>query len=154
MTDDVDRIMAIMTTAFDPAYGEAWNRRQLEDALVMANSHYLLISSDGTAPSPGMAAAGFSLSRYGYREEELLLFAVAPEYRRRGLGRILLGRFAAAAKSRGAERLLLEMRRGNSAEVLYRNIGFLPIGQRTNYYRAADGTRLDAVTFACDLFPG
>ncbi|MEO0057507.1 MAG: hypothetical protein RIT17_960, partial [Pseudomonadota bacterium] len=31
----IDRIMAVMEAAFDPAYGEAWNRRQVADALSM-----------------------------------------------------------------------------------------------------------------------
>ena len=29
--DDIDRIMAIMAAAFDPHYGEAWTRRQVEE---------------------------------------------------------------------------------------------------------------------------
>jgi len=136
---DIDRIMEVMQQAFDPAYGEAWNRRQLVDAL---------IGHDGRPPSPGEPAAGFSLSRIVYDEEELLLFAIAPQWRRQGLGQQLLSAFAIDAASRGARRLLLEMRRGNPAEVLYRKFGFEPIGERPNYYRTADGSRLDALTFA------
>jgi len=30
--DDVDRIMAVMHAAFPPDFGEAWTRRQVEDA--------------------------------------------------------------------------------------------------------------------------
>ena len=30
--DDLDRLMAVMNTAFDPTFGEAWTRRQVEDA--------------------------------------------------------------------------------------------------------------------------
>lgn len=146
--DDIDRIMAVMQTAFDPAFGEAWNRRQLEDALVTGHCHYLLIAADGAAPAPGAPAAGFSLSRFGFDEEELLLFAIDPAQRRQGLGRELLARFAAAARDRGALRLVLEMRRGNPAERLYRSFGFAPVGERPNYYRTPDGHRLDAITFA------
>ncbi len=148
--DDIDRIMAVMASAFDPAYGEAWSRRQIEDALTIGNCHYLLIASNGEEPAPGDAAAGFSLSRCGFEEEELLLFAVDPAHRRRGLGRKLLARFAGTAQARGARRLVLEMRRGNPAESLYRQFGFLPVGERPRYYRAPGGERLDAVTFALD----
>lgn len=146
--DDIDRIMAVMATAFDPAFGEAWNRRQLEDALVTGHCHYLLIAADGTSPAPDSPAAGFSLSRFGFDEEELLLFAIDPAHRRQGLGSALLARFAAAARDRGALRLVLEMRRGNPAEGLYRGFGFVPVGERPNYYRTPDGQRLDAITFA------
>ena len=151
MTDDVDRIMAVMASAFDPAYGEAWSRRQVEDSLLAGSSHYLLISPDGAAPAPGRQVAGFTLSRQGHEEEELLLFAIDPAFRRLGLGKQLLARFIKAARSRGAQRLLLEMRSGNEAEALYRKFGFSPIGKRVNYYRTQQGLRIDAITFACQL---
>jgi ribosomal-protein-alanine N-acetyltransferase len=151
-TDDLDRIMAVMNTAFDPEFGEAWTRRQVEDALVLGNCHYLLANENGEAPpaeAPACDVAGFALSRGGFGEEELLLFAVAPQFRRRGVGERLLARFAAAARERGARRLLLEMRRGNSAESLYVRHGFRPVGLRPNYYRTLSCPRLDAITFAC-----
>lgn len=148
--DDVDRVMAVMQAAFEPEYGEAWNRRQVEDALLLGNCHYLLADAAGLEPEEDGPVAGFSLSRMGYEEEELLLFAIAPQFRRRGAGAVLLSRFAEAAKSRGAKRLLLEMRRGNPAESLYRAHGFEQIGVRPNYYRAPSGPRIDALTFACN----
>ena len=148
--DDLDRIMAVMDAAFDPAFGEAWSRRQLEEALLIGNCHYLLIGSDRGEATPGAEVAGFCLSRHGYEEEELLLFAVDPAHRRRGLGQTLLARFAAAARARGALRLLLEMRQDNPAEQLYRGFGFTAVGRRAGYYRAPGGARLDALTFACD----
>ena len=148
--DDLDRILAVMSAAFDPAYGEAWTRRQVEDALLLGNCHYLLVGSDG-ATADESDAAGFSLSRTGVDEEELLLFAVAPSHRRRGLGRKMLDALAQSARNRGATRLLLEMRRGNPAESLYRAFGFQAIGERPNYYRLPYGERIDAITFACDI---
>lgn len=149
--DDLDRLMAVMTAAFDPAFGEAWTRRQVEDSLIIGNSHYLLVDSNGAHPAPDYPAAGFSLSRTGFEEEELLLFAVDPLARRQGLGRRMLAELAIAARARGARRLLLEMRQGNPAEALYRRFGFVPIGQRSNYYKMLNGERVDAITFAVDL---
>ena len=81
MTDDLDRIMAIMEAAFDPTYGEAWSRRQVSDALLMPNTHYLLAGPDGLAPGDDQRAAGFAMSRGAADEEELLLIAVDPEFR-------------------------------------------------------------------------
>ncbi len=149
--DDLDRIMGVMATAFDPAFGEAWSRRQVEDSLLLGSTHYRLCDTTGDPPGEGAAACGFSLSRTGFGEEELLLFAIAPDHRGRGLGAQLLARFLADARERGAQRALLEMRRGNPAEALYRAQGFAPIGLRPNYYRTTSGTRIDAITFACDL---
>ena len=142
--DDIDRIMAVMTAAFDPQFGEAWTRRQVEDALLTGLCFYRLsMNADITS--------GFYLSRHVADEEELLLIAVVPALRGRGLGKQLLRDFMADAKQRGANRILLEMRADNPAAALYRSHGFVPIGQRANYYRNGYGFARDAITFACDI---
>ena len=145
--DDVDRIMAVMKAAFDPAYGEAWNRRQVSDALVLPNTHYQLAGLDGDEPRAGDAAVGFVMSRGALDEEELLLIAVHPDHRGRGIGGALLRRYIAAAEARGKTRLFLEMREGNPADSLYRRAGFEPVGRRRNYYRGAAQGPLDAITY-------
>ena len=142
--DDLDRIMAVMEAAFDPQFGEAWNRRQVEDALILGNCHYGLAQADGES-------AGFYLSRFAFDEEELLLLGVIPQLRGRRYGARLLEQFLAGARSRAAARVLLEMRQGNPAERLYRRYGFEQIGLRPNYYRGINGQRIDAITFACQL---
>ena len=146
----VDRIMAVMEAAFDPAYGEAWNRRQVGDALTLASTHALVVDADGqpiTGPG-GPAPAGFVLTRHVLDEEELLLIAVTPGARRRGVGAALIEHLFTAARRRGVAKIFLEMRRGNPAIHLYRKFGFEPIGERRNYYRMANGERIDAITFA------
>ncbi len=151
-TSDVDHIMAVMQSAFDPAWGEAWNRRQVEDALTFPTTHSLLMDADGNDPvHSGKLAAGFVLTRYVAGEEELLLIAVTPQLRRQGIGRKLIDQMKINAKQRGAERIFLEMRHNNPAEKLYRQVGFEPIGKRPDYYLAADGVRLDAITFGLSV---
>lgn len=143
-TDHLDQIMQIMDAAFDPAFGEAWSRRQVEDALVIGNCHYGLTQA-------GEDCAGFYLARNGFGEVELLLLAVAPQHRRCGHALRLLDQFEAAARALGAERLLLEMRDANPAEALYRQFGFTVIGARKDYYKLAGGLRADAITLAKTL---
>lgn len=146
--DPVDAIMAVMERAFDPEFGEAWNRRQVSDALLLGTCNYVLIGSDGRiGPDLEGAAAGFYLARRVLDEEELLLFAVDPAMRGRGLGNALLRHFVASAEERGAARVFLEMRRGNPAEHLYTRHGFRSVGLRPAYYRGRGGARLDAVSF-------
>ena len=145
----VDCIMEVMDAAFDPAYGEAWTRRQVADALVLSNTHALVIDADGN-PIKGETErdpSGFVLTRHGADEEELLLIAVIPEYRGRGFGKLLIELLFEAARERSTARIFLEMRRGNPAEHLYLKTGFEPIGERPNYYRMSDGSRIDAITF-------
>ena len=145
-----DGIMHVMEAAFDPQFREAWNRRQISDALVLPSTHALIVNSDGELLEEGTAQvpAGFLLSRHAADEEELLLIAVRPEMRGRGLGQSLIDQLFAAAKARGVATIFLEMRRGNPAIHLYQKAGFEPIGERRNYYKTSDGNLIDAITFS------
>ena len=152
--DPLDAIMHVMNQAFDPAYGEAWNRRQVADALLLPHTHSVLTGVEAGRPlrSPE-EAAGFALLRHAAEEEELLLLAVSPQYRRRGIARRLLEMAMDQARARGTTHLFLEMRDGNPAERLYRSFGFEQIGRRPGYYRSAAEGPIDAVTFAKSLLP-
>lgn len=142
-------IMEVMEAAFDPAYGEAWNRRQVSDALALHHTHALVVDEQGVqlTGTDTSRPAGFVMTRCAADEEELLLIAVSPYFRRRGLGSILIERLVDQAAARGVRRIFLEMRRGNPAVHLYRKAGFEPIGKRPNYYRLASGDKVDAITF-------
>jgi ribosomal-protein-alanine N-acetyltransferase len=97
---------------------------------------------------------GFLLGRAVAGEAELLTLAVAPESRRRGLGRQLVSRFLYQARLRGAERAFLEVAADNaSAIALYESAGFIRVGQRRDYCRTPEGTRIDALVLARDLPP-
>ncbi|WP_372731368.1 GNAT family N-acetyltransferase [Novosphingobium sp.] len=146
-TDDIDRIMSVMECAFPPEYGEAWNRRQVVDALIVGNCRYGLIGEDGTNDlQPGTKTAGFFMGRSILDEEELLLFAIAPQYRRRGLAHQLLSTFIEQSRTNGMARIFLEMRRDNPAGYLYAAHGFTEIGVRPAYYRTSAGNRIDAIS--------
>lgn len=149
--DDLTRLMAVMTAAFEPTWGEAWTRRQVEDSLLTGHCDYFLVSPEGQKVGPGELAAGFTLSRSVAGDTELLLLAVDPQFRRRGLGALLVENLLRTARLSGESRVFLEMRRGNPAEHLYRRLGFQPVGERPNYYRTTTGDRIDAVTFALSL---
>lgn len=89
---------------------------------------------------------GFSLVRCVADEAELLLLAVEPARQHFGVGHELLDEFIVAARARGAAKLHLEVRDGNSAVDLYRTAGFIPAGRRRNYYHGPEGEAYDAVT--------
>jgi len=68
-------------------------------------------------------------------EMQVMNLAVRPKARRHGLGRILLGKALARARRAGARRVLLEVRAGNAAaRALYTECGFVPLGERKQYY--------------------
>lgn len=151
MMDDIDRIMAVMEAAFDPQWGEAWTRRQVEGSLMMSSTHYRLLDADGAEPVEETDAAAFAMVRAVPGEEELLLIATKPELRGRGLGARMIDLLAGDARQRGAGKLFLEMRENNPAISLYQRQGFTPIGRRKAYYTAGDGSRIDAITFVKTL---
>jgi ribosomal-protein-alanine N-acetyltransferase len=89
---------------------------------------------------------GFALGQVMADEAELLTIAVAPEDRRRGLGRQLLGAFLSACAARGAATVFLEVDAGNAPALsLYHSAGFREAGRRRAYYHAPDGSSTDAL---------
>lgn len=83
-------------------------------------------------------------------EMEIINIAVEPCLRRQGLGRALLGHVRAQGLSSGAERIFLEVRRGNvPAIALYVSLGFTLVGVRREYY---PDTGEDGLVYALDLF--
>ena len=71
-------------------------------------------------------------------EDELHINNVAAhhDYRRMGIGRSLMEAAIDEARYRGVASVLLEVRASNeSAQLLYRNLGFRFAGRRRDYYR-------------------
>ncbi len=151
MTDALDAIMAVMEGAFDPRFGEAWTRRQVADSLTLRNVFFTLIDPAGAQDVDPDRVTGFALTRQVLDEEEILLIAVLPQHRGKGVGKQLLQEVIDRARNRSVTRVFLEMRDGNPAEHLYRRFGFEKIGHRAGYYRGAVGGPLDAITFAKDI---
>jgi len=139
--DDLDAVMRVMSSAFPDRYGEAWTRSQCAGILPMAGVK-LVLAEDGEAN-----VVGFSLYRTIVDDAELLLLAVEPNSRGKGIGRQLLSNFIADAKSSGATRVHLEVRDGNPAIQVYETAGFEQANRRRNYYRGRNGAAFDALTF-------
>jgi [ribosomal protein S18]-alanine N-acetyltransferase len=139
---DLDEVIQIMQSAFDPSFGEAWTRSQCAGILPMSGvSLYVARAADSEEMT------GFSLQRVVADEAELLLLAVVPSWQGRGIGRTLLGQFIADSRDRGAHRLHLEVRDGNPAVRMYRLAGFDLAGRRSKYYHGSDNQLFDALTF-------
>lgn len=138
---DLDAVVAVMDAAFDERFGEGWTRSQCAGILPMPGVRLTV------ARNHEGKAVGFSLCRIIAGDAELLLLAVAPAARRKGIGATLLQHFLAAAEDDGASRLHLEVRDGNPAIAMYRAAGFIPAGRRRKYYRGRTGGEFDALTF-------
>ena len=136
---DLDKVDRIMGDAFDHRWGEAWTRNQVIGILAVPGVWLTISESDGRA-------VGFALTRGVLDEAELLLLAVAPNIRRRGVGKALLRSVLADCAHRKIASLHLEVRSGNDAIKLYTNAGFSKIGERRDYYRGNEGQTYSALT--------
>lgn len=136
---DLDDVMAVMGDSFDAAFGEAWTAAQCAGLMPLPGVWLSLARAEGRT-------IGFALGRVAAGEAELLLLAVKRGEQGKGIGQILLDRFALVATTRGAARLHLEVRDGNPALHLYRRAGFSQVGRRPNYYTGRDGQIYDALT--------
>lgn len=143
----LDALMDVMRVSFDAAYGEAWSALQLAGTLGQSTSfaRQALDGHDATA-------AGFTLCRTAGPEVEVLLIAVRPRQRGRGVGTLLLETACNDAFRRGASEIFLEVRENNlAARALYRKTGFVDVGRRADYYAGSLGDRYAAITMRRQL---
>ncbi|MTH62669.1 GNAT family N-acetyltransferase [Paracoccus shanxieyensis] len=113
-----------------------WSAAEIED-LLASRLNFLI-----------QMPQGFLIGRSVADEAELLTLAVAPEARRQGIARGLIGDFRQSAKARGAVEAFLEVASDNAAaRALYAADGWAQVGQRRNYY--APG--IDAILMRRDL---
>ncbi len=141
---DIAIVEALMQTAFDPRFGEAWTRSQCIGVMAMPGVRLTLALVDDTP-------AGFAMTRSVADEAELLLLGVAPAFRRRGVGTALLRSVEADCSVGGIATLHLEVRANNDAVRLYTGHGFAKVGERRAYYRGPGGHAHDAHTYSRKL---
>jgi [ribosomal protein S18]-alanine N-acetyltransferase len=124
-------------------FGDPWSARDFDDS-VAARVPFFVALADGEI-------AGYVIAHYAADEGEILNLAVAPEQRRRGLGRALARRALAALAERDVREVYLEVRVSNgAAQTLYEGLGFKKVGRRAGYYRrpAEDAVVLRAAILA------
>lgn len=140
----IDSVMGIMSEAFDPEFGEAWNRAQCLGILGLPNVWLMLATYKNKS-------SGFALARRILDETELLLIGVKPEYRGHGIGKQLLEFTINEARQHGSSFIHLEVREGNAALLMYKKAGFGIVGRRLSYYRGLSQQSFDALTLKRQL---
>ena len=69
-------------------------------------------------------------------EAQILNIATHPDFRKKGLGRTIVGTIAEYAQSQGATFITLEVRESNTAAIsLYASMGFCEVGRIKQYYK-------------------
>ncbi|MDH4047042.1 MAG: GNAT family N-acetyltransferase [Gammaproteobacteria bacterium] len=93
--------------------------------------------------------AGFAIMHFGDERAHLLLLAVLPQHRRRGIGSAMLRWLEESCKTAGIRHVRLEVRSANrGARDFYARAGYRYLGQISAYY---DG-RESAAVMARQLF--
>jgi [ribosomal protein S18]-alanine N-acetyltransferase len=83
--------------------------------------------------------AGFGIMRYGDDDAHLDLLAVAPLYRRLGVGRQLLQWLEKCAVVAGTFNVALEVRAGNeAAQLFYKRMGYRELAHLPGYYQGIE----------------
>jgi ribosomal-protein-alanine N-acetyltransferase len=83
----------------------------------------------------GETVAGFGIMKYGDERAHLVLLAVRPDVRRRGIARRLVEWLVASAATAGVATIHVELRAGNAgAYALYRTLGFEETLRVPGYY--------------------
>lgn len=139
---DVDAVHALECSVFP----HPWSRANFVDSLASGYDAWVLCEEEGDA------LAGYFLLMYAVDEAHLLDVAVAAPRHGTGLGRYLLDRIAARARSQGMASILLEVRPSNGRALqVYQRYGYAEIGRRKGYYPAHEGRREDAIVMRYEL---
>lgn len=129
---DVDAVGNLEERCFD----DPWTRSTFRNELTSNNlAHYWVVR-----PTPGADAALPPILAYGGfwlmgDEAHIVNVATHPDFRRQGLGQLVVLGMIEAARQAGARLVTLEVRMSNrAAQKLYARLGFVEVGERRRYY--------------------
>lgn len=120
----VPQIAALEQICFSAPWSEASVRSECSNPL----SDWLVAVEDERV-------VGYVGSQSVPPEADVMNIAVAPEYRRQGIGSALIKALTELLHTKGIESLLLEVRASNDPAInLYQGFGFVQVGRRKKYY--------------------
>jgi len=124
--DDVPRILEIFTDSLSPVWTEASIQCELNK-----NDSFFLVSANGSA------VLGFAVSRRVGEDGELLQIATDKNFRKTGVGDMLMCAILKHACEERYKAIHLEVRESNKAAIgLYEKHGFVSVRVRLDYYTA------------------
>lgn len=128
---DLDAVLAIEADSFPTT----WRRAGYEHEIVQNEraAYWVLSWAIAEQPEQIIGYAGYWLVA---DEAHISIIAVAPAWRGRGLGELLLLQLLSHAVAAGAGLATLEVRESNAvAQALYRKYDFAIVGRRHGYYK-------------------
>ena len=140
--EDVSRLAEIDAVSNIPSWTRGMFERELE----------LPISLSAVAVHNEIPVA-FGIAWTVGDTAQLHQIAVSENYRRNGVGRLILKDLFESARRRGCGKMELELRKGNEpARFLYEKMGFKINGERKGFYEKVGSLQSeDAVLMSCEL---
>jgi ribosomal protein S18 acetylase RimI-like enzyme len=112
----------------------SWTPARVQHFIMGAESSVVVARRGGAR-----CLAAFAIMHFGDEVAHLNLLAVAPDYRRQGLGRQLMDWLTATAIEAGVFRINLELRTQNAqARAFYESLGFDQLGVVQGYYQGRE----------------
>lgn len=125
---DIDQIAHLSRLEIEGGLNWSWTPKRLLRYCALASTNAYVAEIDGKF-------AGFSIASLGDVRAHLVLLAVEPRYRKRGVGLELLNWQITAAQTAGLTDMSLEVRVANRvAQLFYASVGFMRIRLLPNYY--------------------
>ena len=121
---DFDEIKDILISDFD----DFWSDSILKNELIGENKKYILAKSE-------KEIVGFCGIMINFPDSEIMNIVVKKDFRKKGIGEILLNKIIEISQKLGCEKIFLEVNEKNiPALKLYGNAGFKRVGIRKKYY--------------------
>jgi ribosomal-protein-alanine N-acetyltransferase len=138
---DAERIATMSRDLIEWGLGWKWSAERVGRCIRSRSTNVVVAESGGDI-------VGFALMEYRDDDAHLLLFAVEPVHRGRGIGTNLLRWLEMTAATAGIELIFLEARASNgAARAFYRARGYRELAVMPRYYSG----REDAVRIGKDL---
>lgn len=128
LAHDLDAVLAIEYKSFSMP----WTDTMFLSEMRQGPSSQLLVARLEKRPATIVGYVGY---RAVLDEMHVMIIAVAPAWRRRGIAQHMLSQAMEQARQADCERAILEVRASNlGAQQLYYHLGFAPVGVRPRYY--------------------
>ncbi|MGB8656769.1 MAG: ribosomal protein S18-alanine N-acetyltransferase [Candidatus Zixiibacteriota bacterium] len=122
---DLEEIAALEKSCFS----DPWSKENFQEELQHQFTIPLVVEAD-------QKIVGYACLWNVDGQMEIANFAVALDYRRKGIGRMMMERVILESVNRGCSSVILSVRESNlSARNLYHEFGFAEISRRKRYYR-------------------
>jgi ribosomal-protein-alanine N-acetyltransferase len=116
-------------------FSQPWSRQAFLDSLANPNTMFLTAEEECGGNDDTPVIAGYVGMYLAGGEGEITNVAVAPDFRRKGIGKALISELIARAAERGVSRIVLEVRVSNHPAIaLYEQMGFCRVGTRKGFY--------------------